>query len=302
MNSYLDVLVVGGTGFLGRQVVAALQASGKPVRALVRPGSDASRLEASGVVVVRGDMLKPETLDGAFRGVDAVITSAVGYTKRRTSDTPETDTLGNRNLVDAAQRAGLRRFVFTGILRSDLAEGVPHFWNKTLTERYLAEQKVPYVSLRPGAFFDQIMDLFPGGGPRRGRVISFGRPDVPQSWVLSGDVADALAALVDAPGVDGEHMDLGWDRPVSTREVALLTSSALGHRVRTIAIPPAVLSAGLGLAARFSEQAADLRAMSRFFGTGQFVADTRRQYEVFGAVPAAEDAIRRWASSEPHTR
>ena len=75
-----------------------------------------------------------------------------------------TDTEGNRNLADAAQRAGVRRFVFLGILQSDQARDVPHFWHKAEAERYLAELGVPYVSLRPGAFFDQIMDMQPGRG------------------------------------------------------------------------------------------------------------------------------------------
>jgi uncharacterized protein YbjT (DUF2867 family) len=51
------VLVVGGTGYLGGQVIDALLNRGKNVRALVRPTSDASGLEAKGVEIVRGDVL-----------------------------------------------------------------------------------------------------------------------------------------------------------------------------------------------------------------------------------------------------
>jgi uncharacterized protein YbjT (DUF2867 family) len=98
-------------------------------------------------------MLDPSSLDAAFAGVDAVVTSAAGYTKRRKTDTDRTDTEGNRNLADAAHRAGIRRFVFLGILQSDLARDVPHFWHKVETEQPLVELGVPYVSLRPGAFF-----------------------------------------------------------------------------------------------------------------------------------------------------
>jgi uncharacterized protein YbjT (DUF2867 family) len=114
-------------------------------------------------------MLDPSSLDAAFAGVDAVVTSAAGYTKRRKTDTDRTDTEGNRNLADAAHRAGIRRFVFLGILQSDLARDVPHFWHKVETEQHLDELGVPYVSLRPGAFFDQLMTLQPGKG--RGGVL-----------------------------------------------------------------------------------------------------------------------------------
>ncbi len=50
------VLVAGGTGHVGRKVVAALVSRGTPVRALVRPGSDAASIESAGVTIVRGDM------------------------------------------------------------------------------------------------------------------------------------------------------------------------------------------------------------------------------------------------------
>jgi len=72
------VLVVGGTGMLGGQVVAQLLARGKQVRALVRPGSDATRVEAAGATVARGDMMDRESLIRAMDGADSVITTAAG--------------------------------------------------------------------------------------------------------------------------------------------------------------------------------------------------------------------------------
>lgn len=294
-----EVLVVGGTGFLGRKVVTALQRQGKPVRALVRPGSDASALESAGVSVVRGDMLEPASLGAAFADVDAVVSSAAGYTKRRKTDTDETDVVGNQNLAEAARAAGVRRFVLTGILTSDQTPQIPHFWHKTLAERKLAELGVPYVSLRPGAFFDQFADFLPGGGPRKGRLVTPLPPDSRQTYVLTDDVATALATLVDAPVADGEHIDLGWDRAVSMREIAALSAAALGHPVRVMAIPFGLVSGLGGLIGRFNPPVGDMVAMLRYFATGRYVADTRRAGEVFGAVPTAEDAVSRWAAERP---
>ncbi len=296
------VLVVGATGYLGRQVVSALQARGKTVRALVRPGSDASELEAAGVQVVRGDMLDPASLDAAFAGADAVVSSAAGYTKRRKTDTDETDVIGNQNLAEAARAAGVRRFVLCGILTSDQTPQIPHFWHKTLAERKLAELGVPYVSLRPGAFFDFLADSLPGGGPRKGRLLSPVPPDSRQTYVITDDVAAALATLVDAPVTDGEHIDLGWDRAVSMRELAALSAAALGHPVRVTAIPFGLVSGLGGLIGRFNPPIGDMVAMLRYFATGRYVADTRRASEVFGSVPTAEDAVSRWAASPPPSR
>jgi uncharacterized protein YbjT (DUF2867 family) len=64
------ILVIGGTGTVGRQVLSQLVATGAPVRALARhPG--AARLPPQ-VEVVRGDLTLPETLDGCLDGVDTV--------------------------------------------------------------------------------------------------------------------------------------------------------------------------------------------------------------------------------------
>jgi uncharacterized protein YbjT (DUF2867 family) len=292
-NESKPVLVVGGTGFLGRKVVAALVSRGKSVRALVRPGSNASVLGSPDVEVVRGDMLDPRSLDAAMDGADAVVTSAAGYTRRRKTDTAETDTVGNRNLADAAKAAGVRRFVFTSILTCDQTPDVPHFWHKALMERYLAEIGVPYVALRPGAFLDQLLLMMPGGGVASGRLMSFGSPDVAITYVLTADVAESLAAAVEADVINGEHIDLGWDRPVTMRDLASLIGARLGRPVKVRSIPWPVLATGVAVVGRFSDQVSDLGAMLHYFQTGRYVADPKRQAEVFGTVPTAEDAVER---------
>src|SRR5919106_1271929 len=153
------VLVVGGTGFLGSQVVTELLARGKPVRALVRPASDAKNLERAGVEIARGDMMDPASLLRAMDGADAVVSTAAGYTRHSKGDTDEIDKAGNRNLADAASQAGVRRFVLTSILTCDQTPQVLHFWHKKLAEDRLEELGVPFVSLRPGAFLDMITRL-----------------------------------------------------------------------------------------------------------------------------------------------
>jgi uncharacterized protein YbjT (DUF2867 family) len=119
-QSVSRVLVVGATGALGGRVVGELASRGRSVRALVREGSDASPLSEQGVEVVRGDLVDPASLEPALDGVDALVTTAAGYVRRRKGDSlAAVDDRGNRNLVDAARNAGLGRFVFTSILTCD---------------------------------------------------------------------------------------------------------------------------------------------------------------------------------------
>lgn len=285
-------LVVGGTGMLGSQVVSELMRRGKQVRALVRPGSDAARLEAAGADIARGDMMDPDSLNRAMAGVDAVVTSAAGYTRHRKGDSPEIDRVGNSNLAEAAAREGVRRFVLTSILTCDQTPQVPHFWHKKLTEDRLEQLGVPFVALRPGAFLDQVARF--GGDPvAKGRLSWFGSASTPLTFVLTPDLAGYLADAVDAPGVEGQRIDIGWDRPLGMQAVADIAGRLTGREIKVRSVPAAVLKAAGFLMGPVSPMARDMSTMISWFQTGRYVADTSRQREVFGPPPTAEDAIRR---------
>jgi uncharacterized protein YbjT (DUF2867 family) len=292
MTNDSPVVVVGATGMLGRQVVDALLSRGKRVRALVRPASDATALTKAGVEIARGDMMEPASLLRVMDGADAVITTAAGYTRHSKGDTAMIDTVGNRNLIDVASQTGVRRFVLTSILTSDQTPEVPHFWNKKLAEDRLEEKGVPFVSLRPGAFLDSIIQMG-GDSFAKGRVMWFGSTTIPLTFVLTEDVADYLADALYVPGVDGQRIDIGWDRPVSIQEVAQVAGRLLGREIRVRSLPAGVINTISTVVGKVSPTVNDMGAMLRWFQTGQYVADPTRQREVFGEVPTAEEAIAR---------
>ncbi|WP_329227557.1 SDR family oxidoreductase [Streptomyces canus] len=288
----LHVLVVGATGSLGGKVVDELLKRGKNVRALVRPTTDASRLESRGVEIARGDMLDLDSLVAAMNGTDAVITTAAGYT-RGGKNAHDIDTVGNANLAEAAHRAGIRRFVLTSILTSDQTPQVPHFWHKKIAEDKLEQLGVPFVALRPGAFLDQIATM--AGDPvDKGRLIWMAKATVPLTFVHTSDLAAYLAAAVDAEAGNGERIDIGWDRPVSMREMADLMGSRAGKKIRVWAVPSLVVRAAGATVGRFLPLVKDMAAMFAWFDTGRYVADTRRQEQLFGPVPTAEDTLARY--------
>lgn len=285
------VLVVGATGALGGRVVDALLARDKRVRALVREGTDPRALAAKGVEIARGDMLDPASLDRAMTGVDGVVTAAAGYTRRRRGDSLEkVDNLGNRNLVDAAKGAGVKRFVFTSILTCDQTPQIPHFWQKKVIEDYLEARGVPFVSLRPGAFLGGYEML--SKALRKDRFFTFGRSDVLMTFIHPDDVARCLAMALDEPRAVGKRIDLGADRAVSADEVVAVLSKLTGRPFRVRGLPlPFRLFFWIG--GFFSSMVNDMTAMLDYFGTGKYVADTKLQAEFFGPVPTVEDSVRR---------
>lgn len=291
MPDGMTVLVVGGTGELGGRAVDALLARGKRVRALVREGTDPTRLAAKGVEIARGDMLDPPSLERAMGGADAVVTTAAGYVRRRRGDSLATvDDRGNRNLVDAAKKTGIGRFVFTSILTCDQAPDVPHFWQKKLIEDYLETIGVPFVALRPGAFLDR---RFFARGLKKGRMMAFGPADVRWTYIHPDDVARCLALAVDEGRALGRRIDLGSDRAVSALELADILANLLGREVKVSSGFSRMLTFVGIVGGVFLSSMRDLMAMGKYFATGRYVANTNVQAELFGPVPTIEDGARR---------
>jgi hypothetical protein len=101
--------------------------------------------------------------------------------------------------------------------------------------------------------------------------------------------------------VQGQRIDIGWDRPVSIREMAAISGRLLRRDIRVRTIPTGVITAAAATVGRFSPMVRDMGAMLRWFQTGRYVADPARQRQVFGEVPTAEAAIGSFARSLGHT-
>ncbi|MHC2543831.1 uncharacterized protein YbjT (DUF2867 family) [Sinorhizobium meliloti] len=163
------VLVVGATGFLGTKILRNLAHDASvAVVAMSRKGAPSN--ESADVEWVRGDMMDPGSLDRALQGVDVVVTSANSYMK----GSLDTDFQGNRNLIEAAARANVGRFVFLSIVSCEAASPVPHFHAKKVAEDLIQASGVPYVFVRAPTFLDQSTD-FIAKGAQAGPVPGDGR-------------------------------------------------------------------------------------------------------------------------------
>jgi uncharacterized protein YbjT (DUF2867 family) len=294
------VMVAGATGYLGKKIVKALLAQGAKVRALVRPTSDRSELEALGVDdFAVGDLMDRSSLKEAFAKspkADALVASAAGYTRHTKGDSARTDTEGYKNLVDASKEAGIPRFVMISILESDKALSVPHFHNKYLVEKYLRDRKQPFIALRPGAFLDQARDTVLSR-VREGVYPEF-VPGIPLGMVYTPDLARyaAMAAISLPDSALGRSVDIGWESPATGLLLAQAFTKVLGMPVKAKpAFSPAVVNVMMPIVGLFSEGLRDMSAMMRWIGTGAYVSrDTRVQKELFGDLPTVEEAVRRY--------
>jgi uncharacterized protein YbjT (DUF2867 family) len=158
----VTVLVTGGTGFIGPHVVHTLRARDVPMRVLVRKPARAGRLAAWGVEQAAGDVTDPASLRKACEGVDAVV-HLVAIIRGRPGDFERVMSGGTRNVVAAAQEAGVRRLVLASALGLDerSKDAVPYFAAKWEMERAVRESGLEHVIFRPSFVFGRDGGVLP---------------------------------------------------------------------------------------------------------------------------------------------
>ena len=296
------VTVVGASGTLGSHIVAALLDKGARVRAMVRATSDRTKLETLGVTdFVVADLNDAASLQRALtiepRAV-AVVASAAGFSAhsaRTKGDNSRTDIEGYRNLVDAAKTAGAPRVILISILECDKATGVPHFYQKHQTEKYLAERRQPYLSLRAGAFLDRARDIVPDR-LRKGTFPDI-LPGVPMALVYSRDLARyAAQAALDVPASAlNQCVDIGCDIPATGAMVAAAFTRVLGRTVVAKPVFPRILFKLLPLLAPFMPRLRDSLVVVAWLRKGGYVShDTAKQKILFGELPTIEETVARY--------
>lgn len=296
------VTVAGATGTLGTEIVKALLARGVRVRAMVRPTSQRNRLEALGVTdFVVADLMNPAALQRAMQAepkADAVIASAAGFTvhaSRARGNDRRADTAGYRNLVDAAKAAGVARFILVSILECDKAPGVPHFHPKFVTEQYLAQQGLPYLALRAGAFLDRARDIVPAK-IRQGLFPDI-LPGVPMGMIYSPDLARyAAQAALDLPAsAMNQSVDVCCDVPATGGMVAAAFARVLGRPITARPVFPALLFAVLPLVAWVKPTLRDQAAVLAWLRKGGYISHApQKQKALFGELPTIEDSVARY--------
>ena len=111
----MTTLVTGASGFLGSHVARLLVERGERVRVLLRPASQTRLLEGLAVERVLGDLRDSSSLGNALAGVKTVYHVAADYRlwARDPGEIYESNVQGTRNLLEAARRAGIEKFVYT---------------------------------------------------------------------------------------------------------------------------------------------------------------------------------------------
>ena len=241
------ILVTGSTGFVGPHVVHALRERDKPVRALVRTpsGRSATTLAAWGAELVQGDMTDRESLRRAVDGAEVVL-HLVAIRQGPEEQFRQIMEQGTRELVAAAQEAGVRRFVLMSALGTseETKDLVPYYHAKWEQEQTLRTSGLEHVIFRPSFVFARDGGILPTFRKLAKLtpvtpIIGSGQQRIQPIWI--DDVGAYFAQSVDVPDAANRIFELGGPDVVSWNEFWQRLKSVLGQRRPSIHVPTRVM-------------------------------------------------------------
>lgn len=215
------ILVVGGTGHLGRRVVHQLLGRGHKVRVMARHAEVAGELARAGAQIHPGDVRDPATVTQAMEGVRLCVSAVQGFAGPGDQSPEAVDRDGNRTLVDAARRAG-SDVVMMSIVGAAADHRVSLHRMKWAAEEYLRRSGAPWTIVRGTPFAETWADVMREGRNRAGRVLVFGKGGNPISFVLVEDAADAVVHAVEDPGLRGHVIEVGGPESLTLNAFARL--------------------------------------------------------------------------------
>ena len=215
----MKILVVGGTGTVGSEVVRQLMGRGEQVHVLTRSPEHASRLP-KGVKGVIGDLLDPSTL-GVFNGMEAVFLL---------NPVSTTETFEGIIGVNGARDGGAKRIVYLSVHNLDRAPHLPHFGGKIAVEAAVMKSGMEWTILRPNNFyqndiwFKDVM-LQHGVYPQPIGNAGVSRVDV-------RDIGEVAVAALTTGGHDKKIYNLVGPEVVTGESTAADWSRAFGKPIR----------------------------------------------------------------------
>ena len=250
-------LIVGATGLVGGEICRRLAAEQKPVRALVRPTGDASRIDelrAAGVDLATGDLKDPASIQAACAGATAVLSTASSSLSRQPGDTIDgVDRIGQLQLIEAAASAGAKHFVFVSF--SPMAEDFALQRAKREVEQALMASGMTYTILRP-TFFMEIW-FSPALGfdvaARRARI--YGTGENPISWISFPNVAEFAVRSLETAAARNATFTLGGPEAIAPLEVVRIFEELGGAPFTVEYVMESVLRAGKASARRALDEA-----------------------------------------------
>jgi uncharacterized protein YbjT (DUF2867 family) len=251
----MKVFLTGATGFVGRNMLKRLLAEGHSVRALVRDPQKANISAREKVELVAGDVAEGTGLAQGMQGCDAVV-HLVGIIVEKGKNTFErVHHIGTRNVVEAAKRTGIKRFVQMSALGARADGPAAYQVTKWKGEEEVRRSGIPYCILRPSLIFGegdgfvtQMMETM-RSAPLFRPVPGDGNPKFRPIFI--DDVTACFANTLKAEAATGHTIEIGGADELTLNAVLAEISQCAGVRKPAIHIPMPLMLAGAAVVESF---------------------------------------------------
>lgn len=234
------ILVAGGTGFIGSNIVRELVKRNHKVKALVHSGANLARLKNLNLEYADGDITDINSLDKAFKDVKKVynVVGIIQETKKANFDSIHV--LGTKNLIEMSNKVGVEYFVHISSLGTRPNAVSRYHQSKWKAEQSVVSSGIPYTIFRPSVVFgpdDEFINML-------ARMIQY-MPVTPlidsggakMQPVYVGDLAKCVVDCLNNPQAKNKIFEIGGPERFTMEEIVNLIKEHRGFKRLKLKIP-----------------------------------------------------------------
>lgn len=235
----MSLLIVGGTGTLGRQIVLQALTKGYQVRCLVRNLRKANFLKEWGAELVYGDLILPETIPLCLRGITAVIDASTSR-PYDLSAIKKVDWDGKLALIEISKVANIQHFIFFSALNLEEFCDIPLMKMKQGIENKLKKSKIPYTVFRLTGFYQGLIEQY-AIPILEDLPIWITNENTCVSYMDTQDIAKFCIRALQLPKVKNQTFLLGGPKSWLSVEIIQLCEQLVGQSAKVKKIPVIIL-------------------------------------------------------------
>ena len=231
------ILIAGGSGTLGMQVVHLLARHGLEMRLLTRTPERVRRSPGDAINIVQGDVRDTGAVERAVTGARTVISAVHGFAGARDTNPYNVDWLGNANLIKAALANGVEHFILVSIHGAAPDHPMDLFRMKYQAEQKLLAASLPWTILRPTAYMETWLRLIGEPLTSSGKTQVFGRGENPINFVSAHDVARFIELAVMESKMRNVAVDIGGPQNLTMNQVVHTFMAVTGKTGKVSHVP-----------------------------------------------------------------
>lgn len=238
------VIVFGGSGFLGREIVKRLAAEGNTIRVAVRRPERAAFLKDLGqdgqIECVRADVWDEPTVARAVRQSASVINTVGHYVEKSAATFDQIHGRGAQHVARQARKAGAKRLIHISGLGADPASDSPYVRARAMGEELVREAFDGATIFRPSVIFgldDSFFNTLAGLARRSPILPLFGTGQTKLQPVFVGDVAAACSSALVNPETVGRRYELGGPSVYTYKALLQMVLREIGQRRALVPVP-----------------------------------------------------------------